>query len=62
MILISLTVLISGCARTIDGDYCDLAGIKHFESVETIHWLNENDQRLLVQIVTENEVYQGMCP
>jgi hypothetical protein len=60
-ILISSIVLTSGCAKKIDGDYCDIARIKYFESADTINWLADNDRILLGQIVAENEIYQDMC-
>jgi hypothetical protein len=61
LILISLTALISGCAKAIEGNYCDLARVKHFESADTINWLSDNDRVLLAQIVAENEIYMWMC-
>jgi hypothetical protein len=54
-------VLVTGCATTPSGDYCDLTRPKYFESVATVDWLDENDRGLLAQIVVDNEVYREFC-
>ena len=59
--LILSTALTSGCVKTIDGDYCDIARPTYFTSAETINWLADNDRRLLAQIVADNETYKEFC-
>lgn len=59
--LILPLVLVTGCATTPSGDYCDLTRPKYFESAATVDWLDENDRGLLAQIVVDNEVYREFC-
>lgn len=54
--LILLTVLASGCAKKIDGDFCDIAQPMYFDTAATINWLSNNDIGLLRDIVAYNEI------
>lgn len=59
--LILSTALTAGCAKTTDGDFCDLARPIYFDSAETINWLAENDRWMLQSVVAHNEIQQSMC-
>jgi len=54
-------MLLAGCMHVPQGDYCDIARPTYFTSAETINWLADNDRRLLVQIVADNEIYKDFC-
>jgi len=59
--LVLLTGLLAGCARTLDGDYCDIA-VPHLLGGEaTIKWLVANDRQLLVDTIIHNETYERLC-
>ena len=60
-ILILPLALAAGCAQTTSGDYCDIASPLYFGSDETVVWLFENDDRLLVDIVVNNETHKSLC-
>lgn len=56
-----LTVLLAGCARSLDGDYCDIA-VPHFlKGEETVRWLLVNDRQLLVDTIIHNETHHRLC-
>lgn len=61
MTLILLIALLAGCAKTIDGNYCDIADPVYFNTQETIDWLAENDPRFLRDTITNNEIYDRLC-
>lgn len=52
---------VSGCAATTTGDYCDIAGPMYFDDTDTVTWLYENDDTLLVDIVVNNETWAELC-
>jgi len=59
--LILSTVLTSGCAAKIDGDFCDIARPMYFDNAKTIDWLADNDRWLLQGIVAHNEIRERLC-
>lgn len=59
--LILLIALATGCAKTIDGDYCDVAKPMVFDSMATVEWLADRDPRILARIVAHNETYAAFC-
>lgn len=59
--LILSIALASGCAKTIDGDYCDVARPMAFDTMATVEWLADRDPRILARIVAHNETYQEFC-
>ena len=59
--LVLLTALLAGCARSLDGDYCDIAVPHLFEGEATVRWLLANDRQLLVDTVVHNETYARLC-
>ena len=56
-----LTGLLAGCARSLDGDYCDIATPHLMKSEETVRWLLTNDRQLLVDTVVHNETHERLC-
>ena len=62
MMLVWLTVLLSGCGMTISGDsYCDISKPLLFDSQKTIDWLLTNDRTLLVDVIVHNETQDRIC-
>ena len=59
--LILLIALATGCAKTIDGDYCDVARPMVFDTMATVEWLADRDPRILERIVAHNETYESFC-
>lgn len=57
---ILLIVLASGCVAT-TGDYCDIAGPMYFDNTDVVTWLYENDDKLLADIVINNETWAELC-
>jgi len=58
---ILLTVLVTGCAKTTTGNYCDIASPLYFDSDEVVTFLAENDVMLLREIVIANEQWTALC-
>jgi hypothetical protein len=58
---ILLLALVSGCATTIDGDYCDIARPMLFDTMATVEWLSVHDPRILGRIVSHNETHASLC-
>ena len=56
LILVVASLLLAGCVKINNGDFCDIARPMYFDSAETINWLAENDRWLLQGIVAHNEV------
>jgi len=42
-------------------NYCDIAGPMYFDDTDTVTWLYENDDRLLAEIVVNNETWAELC-
>ena len=54
--------LMSGCGATSpSGDFCDIARPIHFNSEGVVDWLLANDEALLRDLVSHNEV-TAKCP
>jgi len=53
--------LASGCVATTTGNYCDIAGPMYFDDNDTVAWLSENDDKLLAEIVINNETWAELC-
>lgn len=53
--------LLAGCARSLDGDYCDVAAPHLLKGEETVRWLLVNDRQLLVDTIIHNETYERLC-
>ena len=53
--------LLSSCAQTPTGNYCDLAGPLWLGSTQTIDTLMQEDRDLLVGIVIHNETWADAC-
>ena len=60
MILLSLTVLASGCGKIVISNYCDVAAPLYF-SEETLVWLAKNDRQFLTDTVVANEKWNALC-
>ncbi len=58
---LAAALTVSGCAATTTGDYCDIAGPMYFDDTDTVTWLYENDDTLLVDIVVNNETWAELC-
>lgn len=58
---IFLIGLVSGCVKTTSGDYCDIARPLYFDDTDTVTWLQENDDKLLAEIVVNNETWAELC-
>jgi len=52
---------VAGCTPQSSGDYCDIAGPMYFDDTDTVTWLYENDDTLLVDIVVNNETWAELC-
>lgn len=61
MILGSVSLLISGCAKITSDSYCDVAFPMYFEDQETIRSLEEHDYELMVDVLVHNETYEKLC-
>jgi hypothetical protein len=62
MTLILLSVLaLGGCAKTIDGSYCDISEPVYFNTQNTIDWLAENDPVFLRDTIIRNEIWSKLC-
>ena len=49
--------LLSGCVATSpSGDFCEIARPIYFNSEEVVDWLLENDETLLRDLVSHNEL------
>jgi hypothetical protein len=59
--LILLIALATGCAKTIDGDYCDIARPVLFDSMATVEWLADRDPAILRRIIAHNETHAAFC-
>ena len=53
--------LVSSCAQTPTGNYCDLASPLWLGSTQTIDSLMQSDRDLLVGIVVHNETWADNC-
>lgn len=58
---ILLIALAAGCAKTVDGDYCDIARPMLFDTITTVEWLSVHDPRILGRIVSHNETHASLC-
>ena len=59
--LVLLTGLLAGCAKSLDGDYCDIAAPHLLKGEETVRWLLVNDRQLLVDTIIHNETHHRLC-
>jgi hypothetical protein len=59
--LVSASVLLSGCASLATNSYCDVASPMRFGTQSTVDWLLRNDRQLLVEIVVNNETHERLC-
>jgi hypothetical protein len=48
--------LLSGCAKTPSGDFCDIARTIYFDGEIVVDWLLDNDEQLLRNVVAHNEI------
>ena len=53
--------LLSGCAASSGGSYCDIAAPIYFDAERTVIWLSENDGTLLRDIIISNETWAALC-
>lgn len=60
MILILSTALLNGCAKT-TANYCDISTTLYFDKMGVVEFLNQNDRKLLKDIVIHNETRAELC-
>lgn len=62
MTIMLLSVLaLAGCAKTTDGNYCDVSQPVYFNAQATIDWLAENDPVFLRDTIIRNEIWSKLC-
>jgi hypothetical protein len=61
MMIGSVSLLISGCAKITSDSYCDVAFPLYFEDQEAIRSLEEHDYELMVDVLVHNETYEKLC-
>ena len=62
MMMLFISVLISGCANEIiSNSYCDIAKPHLFGSSDTVAWLLKNDRQLFLDTVIHNEQLEKIC-
>lgn len=57
---LSGTALLSGCVSP-SGDFCDVARPIYMDSEAVVDWLLENDEAMLRDVVSHNEM-TAKCP
>lgn len=61
MMMVSVSVAVSGCARITGDSYCDVASPLLFSSDTTIDYLLDKDRRFLTDVTSHNETIDRLC-
>ena len=61
MMMVSVSVAVSGCARITADSYCDVASPIMFGSDSTIDYLLDKDRQFLTDVTSHNETVNRLC-
>ncbi len=61
MMIGSVSLLTSGCAKITSNNYCDVAFPMYFADRAALRSLEEHDYELMKDVLVHNETYEKLC-